>query len=120
MVWEKDVTEWNTNLPNFPDIQETLREVGIPFIKGDLKSNQALGAWGLDCAFTEAMVRLGIASAGNKYLGVGNTTYGILEVANPSDEFTKLNTEGKGNFFEAYTTVLMMGKIWMPFANSYT
>ena len=34
MVWDKDVTEWNINPPNFPDIQETLREVGIPFIRG--------------------------------------------------------------------------------------
>ena len=110
MVWDVEITEWNSQRLNFPDIQDALREAGIPFTRGDMKTSQALGAWGLDCAFTEAMVRLGIASAANAFLGVGNSTFGIVEVANPSDEFGKLNTEGKGNLYEAYTSVLMMGK----------
>ena len=110
MVWEEEITEWNTQRLNLPDIQEALRDAGIPFTRGDMKTNQALGAWGLDCIFTEAMVRLGIASAANAFLGVGNSTFGTVEVANPSDEFLKLNNEGKGNLFEAYASVLMMGK----------
>ena len=110
MIWEEEITEWNTQQLNHPDIQEALREAGIPFTRGDMKTNQALGAWGLDCIYTEALVRLGIVSVTNSFHGVGNATYGIIKVANPSDEYLKLNTEGKGNLFEAYASVLMMGR----------
>ena len=83
MVWSETITTWKTRQLNLPDITEALREEGIPFTRQEMKTNQALGAWGLDCAFTEALVRLGIASSTISIQGVGNTTYGKIEVENP-------------------------------------
>ena len=71
-----------------------------------LKHHQAIGAWTMECAYTEAKVKLSRIGTNASYAGVPNNTYAILQLKNPPDTYAAFNEEGKGNFFECYATIL--------------
>ena len=75
-------------------------------VNNELKNQQSLEAWTIDCAFTEAKVRLACAAKAAQYNGVPNNTYALLELLNPPEEYPAFNEEAKGNVFVAYATIM--------------
>ena len=59
----------------------------------------------MDCAFTEAKVRLARIPPGTQYVGAPNATYGPLALAETPAESPTLTQMGKGNCVEAYATI---------------
>ena len=72
-IYEKDFVEWRTTPVSGKEVCDTIFKKGIPISTGTLAASNALGAWIMDCAWTEAMVRLRVHHQDIEYKALPTT-----------------------------------------------
>ena len=61
-IWSIPFTGWYSAPLLGKEFTDIVTDDGIATSKSNLKQEQTLGAWTMDCAYTEATVRLSIAA----------------------------------------------------------
>ena len=83
-IWATPVTSWNSAILQ-GEIADAIQGTWINLAIRDLKVNQSIGAWPLDCAFAEAKVRLSFTQKDAQYNGVPKCIIALLEVEIPQE-----------------------------------
>jgi hypothetical protein len=93
---------------------QTLDACQVPVVAGTLAGLQELGAWLLDCCFTETRVRAGRARWTVQYTVVPNALFGLIRPHLPSGRGSLLQfkDENLGNVVEAAASCMLLQLDW--------
>ena len=95
------------------EICENLSNRGIQLTAAALGPPKTLGAWLMDCAWTEAMCRLNIQAPDIEYKALPNDVYKAIPVEWPPSseiyaDIPSWNAVNTGNIFETYATCVFL------------